>query len=63
MRVKLRKMREQQGLRQWQMAELLGMARNTYTQLETGVRGVKLPVAIKIKQILNYKDDDLFDDV
>ena len=47
-------------LTQEKMAELIGIARTTYSSYESGRVTPSLEIAIKIKQILNYKNDDLF---
>ena len=60
MRFRLIQIRKMRGKRQWEMAEFLGVARSTYTQYETGRSSPKLDDAVRIKQFLNYKEDDLF---
>lgn len=61
MRIKLKQLRESQGFTQKQVAEVIGLARNSYTQIETGEKTPSLPVALKIKEALNYTGDDIFD--
>lgn len=60
MRVNLIMRRKKKKLTQEQMAKMVGIARSTYNSYELGTRIPSLENAIKIKQILNYKNDDLF---
>lgn len=60
MRVNLIRRRKMKKLTQEKMAELIGIARTTYNSYELGNVTPPLGKAIKIKQILNYKNDDLF---
>ena len=62
MRVKLRKLRESYGFTQQQFADAVGISRNHYGQIETGVKMASWDVAVRIKEALNYPGDDLFDD-
>lgn len=52
--------RKKKGYTQEQMAEKLGVARTTYTGYEKGNFSPSLELAIKIKEILDYKNDDIF---
>ena len=61
MRVKLRKMRETYGFTQYTFADALGISRTHYSQIETGAKNPSLQLAISIKHLLGYKDDDLFE--
>ncbi|WWU56176.1 helix-turn-helix transcriptional regulator [Paraclostridium sordellii] len=36
------------------------MERSYYTKIERGQRTPSLDIALKIKEILNYNDDDIF---
>lgn len=60
MRLKLKEIREKAGLTQEKIAKLIPIARTTYTNIELGEKNPSLRVAIKIKQILDYQDDDIF---
>lgn len=60
MRVNLINRRKQKKLTQQEMADLLEISRSTYGGYELGNWNPPLEIAVKIKQILNYKNDDLF---
>lgn len=60
MRLNLRKRRKLYDLTQKEIAEKVGIARNTYTNIELGVKNPSLNVALKIKEVLSYFDDDIF---
>ncbi len=60
MRVNLINRRKHKNLTQQEMADLLEISRSTYGGYELGTWNPPLDVAVKIKQILNYKNDDLF---
>lgn len=60
MRFNLINRRKHKNLTQQEMADLLEISRSTYSGYELGTWNPPLDVAVKIKQILNYKNDDLF---
>ncbi len=60
MRTKLKKIRLSRELTQEEMANQLGIDRATYTNIELGNRNPSLKVALKMKKILNYNNDDIF---
>lgn len=60
MRTKLIEVRKKKGYTQEQMASKLNIARTTYTGYENGNFSPSLEMAIEIKKILNYKNDDIF---
>ena len=60
-RKKLIEVRKKRGYSQQQMAGFLNIARTTYTGYETGKFAPKLDKGIKIKDILKYKKDDIFE--
>lgn len=60
MRIKLIEVRKKKGYTQEQMASKLNIARTTYTGYENGNFSPSLEMAIEIKKILNYKNDDIF---
>lgn len=60
-RKKLIEIRKKRGYSQQYMSELLNIARTTYTGYEIGKFAPSLDKSIKIKEILKYKNDDLFD--
>lgn len=57
---KLIKKRKQKKLNQEEMARMLGIARSTYNAYELGNINIPLDKALKIKEILKYKNDDIF---
>ena len=61
MREKLRQMRKAQGFTQHAFAEAIGVSRPSYVNIENGRRNPPLKLAIKIKSVLAYNDDDIFD--
>ena len=60
-RNKLIEVRKKRGYSQQKMSELLKIARTTYTGYETGKFAPSLDKSLKIKDILKYKKDDLFE--
>lgn len=61
MRTKLKNLRTACGFSQYTFADALGISRSHYSQIETGDKTPSLPLARKIKSILGYTDDDIFD--
>jgi len=62
MREILKRERIKKGLTQQAIASLVGISRVHYTQIENNSKNKKpsLEVAMNIKKVLNYHDDDLF---
>lgn len=60
MRDKLRSFRIHNGYTQEQMASLLSINRATYTNIELGYKNPSLALAIKIKKVFDYNNDDIF---
>lgn len=60
MRILLKKQREKLGLTQAELAKNIGIARTSYTNIELGNKNPSLSVAMKIKNILQYSNDDIF---
>ena len=60
MRVKLQRLRTACGYTQKTFAEAVGASRNHYSQIESGDKNPSLKLALRIKSVLNYSDDDLF---
>jgi putative transcriptional regulator len=60
LRINLKKIREELGLTQEQVAESVGIARNTYTNIELGHKNPSFNVAINIKKVLGVEDDSIF---
>lgn len=52
--------RKKKKITQSKFAEMLGISRSTYSAYELGTIDPPLKVATKIKEILNYKNDDIF---
>ena len=63
MRVKLQKIRESHGFTQQQFADIVGISRNHYGQIETGVKNPGLDVALRIKNALGYTKDDIWENI
>ena len=61
MRVKLRRLRESYGFTQKTFSEALGISRTHYTQIETGEKQPSLRLSLRIKKVLDYHNDDIFD--
>ena len=60
MRTNLKEVRKNKNLTQLQVANKLNIERSYYTKIERGQRTPSLDIALKIKEILNYDDDDIF---
>lgn len=60
MRVLLIQKRKRKKLTQQQIADMLEISRSTYSAYETGQIDPPLKIATKIKEILSYKNDDIF---
>ena len=60
MRTNLKEVRKNKNLTQLQVAHKLNIERSYYTKIERGQRTPSLDIALKIKEILNYNDDDIF---
>ncbi|MCD7811937.1 MAG: helix-turn-helix domain-containing protein [Ruminococcus sp.] len=61
MRVKLQQLREAQGFTQQTFSEAINASRSHYSQIETGGKQPSLRLALRIKRVLNYYSDDIFD--
>lgn len=60
MRELLVEKRKKKKLTQQKMANMLDISRSTYSAYETGNIDPPLKIATKIKEILCYKNDDIF---
>lgn len=60
MRTRLKKLRISRGFSQYTFADVLGISRSHYSQIETGSKTPSLPLALKIKSALACSDDDIF---
>lgn len=61
MRNKLREVRLQKGYTQQQMAFLTDMSITFYHNIEKGKNDLTFDKAMKIKKVLDYFNDDLFE--
>lgn len=60
MRVKLATLRKDMGYSQEMVAEKLHISRSHYSQIESGDKTPSLDIALRIKQVFDYSDDDIF---
>lgn len=60
MRRKLIEIRKKRGYTQKEIADELNVARTTYTGYENGTVTPSLETGLRIKEVLNYKHDDIF---
>ncbi len=60
MREKLREVRKAKGFTQETIAKLIGINRASYTNIELGRKNPSLEIALRIKETLNYRGDDIF---
>ena len=60
MRVRMMERRKELGLTQEAVANKATIARTTYTSIELGDKNPSLTVAIKLKEVLKYSNDDIF---
>ena len=61
MRKKLRELRKKNNMTQQNIAKELCIDRSHYSRIENGHKGVTLDNALRLKEILKYKEDDLFE--
>ncbi len=60
MRTKLRNLRITSGFTQEVVANKLNISRSTYTNIEIGKKNPSFELALKIKELFKYQDDDTF---
>lgn len=60
MRIILREQRKKVNMTQKDIANKVGISRSEYTNIEVGVRNPSFTLSLKLKDILGYRDDDLF---
>ena len=60
MRNRLRKLREDQGWSQGELAERLEVSRQTVNALETGKYDPSLPLAFRIARLFDGRIEDIF---
>lgn len=61
MRTKLQQLRKSNGYTQQTFSAAVGTSRSHYAQIETGDKQPALRLALRIKRVLNYYGDDIFD--
>lgn len=60
MRKLLKEQRLNLGFTQLEVAQKVGIARTSYTNIENGTKDPSLKVAIRIKELFNIVDDEIF---
>ncbi|PKM93257.1 MAG: transcriptional regulator [Firmicutes bacterium HGW-Firmicutes-1] len=61
MRNKLKEARLDKQLTHNEMADQIGLVRSSYTNIEVGVKNPSERVVLKIREILDNYDEDLFE--
>lgn len=61
MRAKLQQLRKANGFTQQTFSSAVGTSRSHYAQVETGEKQPSLRLALRIKRVLGYYGDDIFD--
>ena len=61
MRAKLQQLRKSNGYTQQTFSAAVGTSRSHYAQIETGDKQPALRLALRIKRVLTYYGDDIFD--
>lgn len=62
MKNRLRDLRQERGLTQQQLAEVLQVSRQTIISIEGGKYDPSLPLAFRIARFLGVRIEDVFDD-
>lgn len=57
----LKLIREKKDLKQWDVAELVGISRSAYSNIESGNRRASVDVAQKIAAVLEIPEDKIFE--
>lgn len=60
LRLLLKQKRLEKRFTQKNLAEKIGIDRSYYTKIELGEKNPSFNVSLKIKEALQYKDDDIF---
>lgn len=60
MRINLKKLRKKRNLTQQEVADMVGIHRTTYTNIENGKADPSFKVMQKIKKALKSERDDIF---
>lgn len=56
----MKKRREELKLTQAEIAELIGIARSTYTNIERGEKNPSFEIMLKVKEVLKVTEDGIF---
>jgi putative transcriptional regulator len=59
-REKLKRIREDSGKTHQEVADLIGITKPYYWQIENGKRGLSYDLAVKIAAVFEMKPDDIF---
>lgn len=60
MRIKLKQIRIYNNYTHQELADILGISRSAYTNIERGLKNPSFRVAVAIKKALKYEADDIF---
>lgn len=63
MRNNLRRCRENKKMTQREVANILGISRSAYTNIERGIRNPSFTLSLRLKEVMGYKGDDIFENV
>lgn len=55
--MRIKELREEEGLKQTELAKMLNIKQNTYSQYETGAREISIEVLIKLSKIYGVSTD------
>ena len=55
--MRIKELREEEGLKQTELANMLNIKQNTYSQYETGAREISIDVLIKLSKIYGVSTD------
>ncbi len=55
--MRIKELREEEGLKQTELANMLSIKQNTYSQYETGAREISIDVLIKLSKIYGVSTD------
>lgn len=56
----MKKRREELKLTQAEIAELIGIARSTYTNIERGEKNPSFEIMLKVKEVFKVTEDGIF---
>lgn len=60
MRLKMKEIREEKNLTQEEMAKLILTSRSNYANIELGNSNPSFDLSLRIKKVLQNKNDDIF---